>query len=87
MLSIEDFWAVGGFSTLFPGNYNDVDLCMKLRSLGRSVIWSPHVKLYHFESKTRVASVAPSELSAIRLRWNRRLQVDAYWPAYEDDRR
>lgn len=87
LLSTDDFWAVGGFSTLFPGNYNDVDFCMKLRSLGKSVVWTPHVKLYHFESKTREATVALSELAALRLRWSRKLQVDPYWPAYVDDRR
>lgn len=87
MVSTDDFWAVGGFSSLLPGNYNDVDFCLKLRSIGRSVIWSPHVKLYHFESKTREATVAPSEIAALRSRWNSRIQVDAYWPATGDDRR
>ncbi|MFC6354785.1 glycosyltransferase family 2 protein [Luethyella okanaganae] len=84
MIPADDFWEVGGFSNLFPGNYNDVDLCLKLRSIDRSILWTPYVRLYHFESKSRVATIAPSELTAIQNRWASRMQVDAYWPSYVD---
>ena len=30
---------VGGFSLEFPGNYNDVDYCMKLRHTGYDVVY------------------------------------------------
>lgn len=80
MVSAAAYRAVGGFSSLFPGNYNDVDFCLKVRSRGDSIIWTPRARLYHFESKTRVASVAPVEIEALRQRWGRQLLVDPYWP-------
>jgi glycosyltransferase involved in cell wall biosynthesis len=80
MISADVFWNVGGFSNLFPGNYNDADLCMKIRRAGARIIWTPHVKLYHFESKSRVATIAPSEIDAIQARWGSRMQLDPYWP-------
>jgi GT2 family glycosyltransferase len=80
MVSASTFRAVGGFSTLFPGNYNDVDFCLKVRTLGNSVVWTPRARLYHFESKTRVATIAPVELERLRERWSEKLLVDPYWP-------
>lgn len=82
MISADDYWRVGGFSSLFPSNYNDVDLCLKLRSTGLSVVWTPKARLYHFESKTRVATVAPSETEAVGRRWGSVMQRDPYWPDY-----
>lgn len=80
MVSRATFHAAGGLSALFPGNYNDVDFSLKVRGLGLSAVWTPHARLYHFESKTRVATIADSELARLRERWNTRIQVDAYWP-------
>ena len=47
------FDAVGGFSTIFPGNYNDVDFCMKLRFAGWRIVYEPAAVLHHFESRSR----------------------------------
>ncbi len=47
------FDAVGGFTTLLPGNYNDVDYCMKLRMAGWSIVYEPAAVLYHFESQSQ----------------------------------
>lgn len=80
IVSAELFWKVGGFSTLLPGNYNDVDFAMKIRAAGDSIVWTPHARLFHFESKSRVATIAPSELQALQRRWGNRLQLDPYWP-------
>ncbi|WP_394769518.1 glycosyltransferase [Lacisediminihabitans sp.] len=79
MISADTFWEVGGFSTLYAGNYNDVDLSLKVRSTGRSIIWTPHARLFHFESKSRVATVVPEELATIRRHWGTRLLNDPYW--------
>jgi GT2 family glycosyltransferase len=79
MVRADSFWKVGGFSALLPGNYNDVDFCMKIRAQDLSIVWTPHVRLYHFESKSRVATIAPSELDTIRGRWARLMHSDEYW--------
>ncbi|MBK4346418.1 glycosyltransferase family 2 protein [Lacisediminihabitans changchengi] len=79
LISAELFWSIGGLSSVFAGNYNDVDLSLKVRAAGRSIVWTPDARLYHFESKTREAAVAPSELAALRQRWGTRLLIDPYW--------
>lgn len=79
MICADTFWDIGGFSTLYAGNYNDVDLSLKVRSTGRSIIWTPHARLFHFESKSRVATVVPEELATIRRHWGTRLLNDPYW--------
>jgi GT2 family glycosyltransferase len=33
--------------------YNDVDLCLRLREAGWNNVYLPHVSLYHYESLTR----------------------------------
>jgi GT2 family glycosyltransferase len=63
------FDEVGGFSTLFPNNYNDMDFCLKLRTTGRRVVYDPDTVLYHFESSSRDNEVAEWEKEALRERW------------------
>lgn len=81
MIRADTFWQLGGFSLDYAGNYNDVDLSLKVRQSGRSVIWTPHARLYHFESKSRIATVEPAELTTLRAHWGTRLLSDPYWPA------
>jgi len=33
--------------------FNDVDLCLKLRRLGKRIVWTPFVEFYHHESLSR----------------------------------
>ena len=44
---------VGGWEELFTVEYNDVDLCLRLREAGFNNVYVPEVSLYHFESLTR----------------------------------
>ena len=74
------FDAVGGFTTGLPGNYNDVDYCMKLRVAGWSSVYEPEAVLYHFESKSRVAGIKPEEIELIQRRWLTHLVRDQYTP-------
>ena len=73
------FDEAGGFSLGFPGNYNDVDLGLKLGELGSTLAVAGRARLYHFESKTRDARVLRSELLALHQRWYARIQADPYW--------
>ena len=74
------FDAVGGFTTQLPGNYNDVDYCMKLRVAGWSCVYEPAAALYHFESKSRVAGIKPEETELIQGRWLTHIVRDPYTP-------
>lgn len=79
MVSSDTFWEVGGLSTDYSGNYNDVDFSLKIRSTGRSILWTPHARLFHFESKSRVATIRPEELETLRAHWGTMLLSDPFW--------
>jgi GT2 family glycosyltransferase len=63
------FDEVGGFSTAFPLNYNDMDYCLKLRSTGRRSVYDPDTVLFHFESSSRSTEVEDWEKEALIARW------------------
>jgi glycosyltransferase involved in cell wall biosynthesis len=73
----EVFAEVGGLSETLPVNFNDVDLSLKLRRAGYRLVWLNRVKLYHYESKSRVPIVHPWELALVRARWGTQ-QRDSY---------
>lgn len=82
-----DYVAVGGLDeNLFPVNFNDVDLCLKLRATGKRNIWTPHAKLLHKESASRGRDLgderegrASRELRLLRLKWGETLLTDPYY--------
>ncbi|SCJ66247.1 Chondroitin polymerase [uncultured Clostridium sp.] len=50
----DDFVLVDGFDTVnFKIGLNDVDLCLKLRELGKYNIVTPYAEMYHYESASR----------------------------------
>lgn len=78
LLRRDVYFEVGGFTLALPGNYNDVDLNMKVRQTGRSAVFSPWARLYHFESKSRDPKILESDLQTLQSRWSRRMQVELY---------
>jgi GT2 family glycosyltransferase len=73
----DDYIAVGGMSEELPVNFNDVDLCMKVRMEGLRIVWAHRARAYHFESRTRDRSVDPVEVATLRRRWGRPA-IDAF---------
>jgi hypothetical protein len=74
------FEHVGGLSLTFPLNYNDIDFCLKLHNLGYRIVHTPEVRLFHFESSSRVSGpVAKEELKALRSRWGSLLRRDPFY--------
>jgi GT2 family glycosyltransferase len=65
----ELFDAVGGLTEGFPLNFNDVDLCLKVRALGQSVVLVGTPLGYHLESRTRPAVLLPAETLLFINRW------------------
>lgn len=50
---------VGGFDEAFnPVEYEDIDLCYRVRSKGHKIIYLPSVEMYHFESVTTTGTPA-----------------------------
>lgn len=79
----ETFFSVGGFSEIFPANFNDVDLCHKLIEDGYRIIWTPDAELYHFEMKSRSKRVTQPERDNMMRYLGRvvgRDRVDPYLP-------
>ncbi|MDM4762952.1 glycosyltransferase [Galbitalea sp. SE-J8] len=72
------FEEAGGFSEAFPLNYNDIDLCMKVRSQGRRLVWLQNVILFHFESISRETAVSPDEIRLVQSRWGSMRPRDVY---------
>lgn len=66
--------------------YNDVDLCLKVKSLGYKVVWTPYAELYHHESVSRGDDFAEDQIRRFKTendfmlrKWTRFIQND---PAY-----
>jgi O-antigen biosynthesis protein len=65
----DTFVKVGGFSEALPANFNDVDLCYKVRRRGERIVYVAAVELYHFESRSRERAVHDWERDLVRGRW------------------
>jgi len=72
------FERVGGLDEKnFAVNFNDVDLCLKIRALGLLVVYTPFAKLYHFESASRGRRYDnTSEVRVFSEKWERVLADD-----------
>lgn len=53
MVKKSTYEAIEGFDEKFTISFNDVDFCLKIRSLGELIVYSPYAKFYHYESKSR----------------------------------
>jgi GT2 family glycosyltransferase len=48
----ELFWSVGGFTEDYVMYFEDVDLNLKIRKLGKKIVYEPRSHVVHFESKS-----------------------------------
>ena len=68
---------VDGFSTELQVAFNDIDFCMKVRSIGKLVVYNPYAELYHYESKSRGLEDTPEKVA----RFNREIATfEKRWP-------
>ncbi|CAL80611.1 Putative Glycosyl transferase, group 2 [Bradyrhizobium sp. ORS 278] len=82
-----DYDAVQGMDEVrFPVNFNDVDLCLKLRQLGKRIVITPDARLTHLESVSRGRDTSPDrkarferELLNLRIKWGDALMDDPYY--------
>ncbi|WP_127480264.1 glycosyltransferase family 2 protein [Nocardioides pantholopis] len=83
----ETYFEVGGFTEQLPTHFNDVDLCYKVRSTGRRIVWMANVELYHFESVSRGRDPVPAaEWRWCLARWGKP-GADPYLPTHEPSAR
>ncbi len=71
------FDRVGGFREELAVAFNDIDYCLKIRSLGKKVVYNPYALLYHYESKSRGLEDTPEKIE----RFNREVaRFIGCWP-------
>lgn len=71
------YQAVGGFSEELAVAFNDIDFCMKIRQLGKLIVYNPYAELYHYESKSRGMEDTPQKVA----RFNQEIDTFARkWP-------
>lgn len=68
---------VNGFDERFSLEFNDVDLCLRIRNHGWRIVYNPDAELIHAEKASRSVSAPPGEEIALFLtRWGGWLQQD-----------
>jgi GT2 family glycosyltransferase len=60
-------------------SFNDVDLCLRLRERGYSVVYTPYAELYHHESVSRGYKGDPSEVLYMREHWGETLDDEPFY--------
>ena len=80
------FDMVGGFNERLAIAFNDVDLCIRIRTAGWRIIWTPEVELYHHESASIGKHDSPEraelfrcEASLMRTMWGEILDRDPFY--------
>jgi O-antigen biosynthesis protein len=76
---------VDGFDERFSLEFNDVDLCLRLKLLGYKIVYTPFAELLHFEKASRGADLPRGDQVALFLkRWSELLKNDpAFHPGFD----
>lgn len=68
---------VNGFDEAFSLEFNDVDLCLRMRNLGYRIVYNPDAEFTHAEKASRGETLPPGQEVALFLsRWSAWLRVD-----------
>jgi GT2 family glycosyltransferase len=80
--------SLGGFDEQFGTDFNDVDLCLRMREQGLRIVYTPFAELFHFEGKSfKRTTQKEEEQAAFKLRWGKVLAADPYYnPGLPRDR-
>jgi len=70
----------GGFDPAFPVDFNDVDYCLRLRSAGYRIVFTPHACLRHGEQQSTGPRLPDPERERVaRERWRDAIARDPYY--------
>ena len=76
----KEVWeTLGGWDASFPGAYNDIDYCFRIREQGLSILQVNSARLYHYESITRNPTVKPEETKMINEKWRGAFGSEPYF--------
>ena len=80
------FSDLDGFDENLPGNFNDVDFCLRLRERDWLIVWTPYANLIHHESATRGRDTDANdreqlfrEASYMEKKWSAQILRDPYY--------
>lgn len=77
---------VDGFDERFTLIFNDVDLCLRMRALGLSILYNPAAEMLHAEKASRGETPPdPREMALFATRWGAWLAEDPAWHPGLDD--
>jgi GT2 family glycosyltransferase len=69
-----------GFDERFSLEYNDTDLCLRLRAMGYRIVCTPMAEMIHSEKASRGERLPPGDETALFLsRWRGWLDNDPAW--------
>lgn len=83
MTKAEVFRQAGGFTEELAVAFNDIDYCMKVRALGKLVVYAPYAVMHHYESKSRGLEDTPEKVA----RFNREVLFLPAGGRYSEKRR
>lgn len=68
---------MNGFDERFSLEFNDVDLCLRIRNLGYRIVYNPDAQFTHTEKASRGETIPPgAEVALFLSRWGRWLEND-----------
>lgn len=68
---------INGFDEVFTLEFNDADMCLRLKMLGYRIVYTPHAELVHHEKASRGESPPPgTDLAHFLKRWTGYLDND-----------
>ncbi|MBL1223882.1 glycosyltransferase family 2 protein [Enterococcus sp. BWR-S5] len=82
MVQAQLFNEVNGFSEELAVAFNDIDFCLKIRAIGKLVVYNPYAELYHYESKSRGAEDTPEKVQRFQ---NEIAVFQKKWPDILED--
>lgn len=71
---------IGGFDEQFTLEYNDIDMCLRMRALGLRIVCTPDAEMVHAEKASRGEMPAGGDqYAAFMMRWKAWLAQDPSW--------
>ena len=66
--------------------FNDIDICIRIRECGYSIVWTPYAEMLHHESASRGSDQTSDkiarftrEVKYMQEKWNDKLEKDPYY--------
>jgi GT2 family glycosyltransferase len=70
----------GGFDERFATDFNDIDLCLRMREAGYRIVYTPYCELYHFEGRSLPREIQNTQERELFCgRWSEIIQRDPYY--------